>query len=411
VLEVPAGDGTWMIRATQSVAGGGAARLSVAGRQIVTNGVSPADGLRLFSTRPVTVAQITSDDADQHAQSSGGTMVLPTHALGMHHRVMTYKQYTTSATVSAAGASAGAGRLLIVGSVPKTTVNITLSRSAATAVTGIDAMDASAPFQFTVGDGDVYQAWTGANLQDLAGTEITSDQPIAVFSGNIVTAYGKTNEGVHSPDMAHEQMPPIADWSLKYVAASLPPQAGTCDTLLGQSGASVWRLLAAMDQTNVTFEVPTGTPPGAITMGAGETFDMIATGDFVVTATAPLLLTQGIDCEPSLSLGVPVDQLLDDLTFAVLPWFDQVAAVVRKAGKPITLDGVPIPESLFAAAGGGYEVARVSIPTCDASERVCAHRLQGSFGLTLRGMDVLSSYALTMPTWIGCHDVDLTCPQ
>jgi hypothetical protein len=30
---------------------------------------------------------------------------------------------------------------------------------------------------------------------------------------------------------------------------------------------------------------------------------------------------------------------------------------------------------------------------------VCTHHLAGKFGLTLRGMDVLTSYALTAPTW------------
>ena len=41
-------------------------------------------------------------------------------------------------------------------------------------------------------------------------------------------------------------------------------------------------------------------------------------------------MTQGIDCEPSLSLAISADKSLDDLTFAVLPFFDQVAAVARR---------------------------------------------------------------------------------
>ena len=33
-------------------------------------------------------------------------------------------------------------------------------------------------------------------------------------------------------------------------------------------------------------------------------------GDFVVTSKQPLLMTQGIDCEPSLSLAISADKSL-----------------------------------------------------------------------------------------------------
>ena len=75
----------------------------------------------------------------------------------------------------------------------------------------------------------------------------------------MTTTYGRTADDIHSPDMAHEQMPPVFAWSYKYVAAALPPQAGACDTLLGQPGASVWRLLAASDRhSHVDIVGPSG---------------------------------------------------------------------------------------------------------------------------------------------------------
>ena len=43
----------------------------------------------------MTVAQIQSDDSDENAQSSGGTMLLPVHVLGSHYLVMTYPQAQT----------------------------------------------------------------------------------------------------------------------------------------------------------------------------------------------------------------------------------------------------------------------------------------------------------------------------
>jgi len=424
-LEGLGAGGMWSPKDTTTVPASGAARLSIAGREVVLPGVNAAYGLRLLSTRPVTVAQVESDDRDQSALSSGGTMLLPTHVLGPHYLVMTYGQAATGTAVSALGAPDGAGRLLIVGTEPRTTVNITLPAAASMAITGLNVKDKSVPFQFMLGDGDVFQAWTSAEGEDLSGADINADQPIAVFSGNIVTTYGKSAPGVHSPDMAHEQMPPIPSWSTKYVAAALPPQAGTCDTLIGRPGASIWRLLAATNQTLVTFTFPDGvTTLDPVPLDAGEATEIVTTSDFYVessgTGAGPLLMTQGMDCEPSLSLAVSVDKFLDDLTFAVLPWFDQMAVVVRKASDPsdpthlsvpLLLDGSPIPDTQFTSAGGGSEIARVTVASCPPSKQVCAHRLQGAFGVTMRGMDVLSSYALTVPTWVNCHDVDINCPN
>ena len=263
---------------------------------------------------------------------------------------------------------------------------------------------------FALGDGDVFQAWTAREGDDLSGSEIVSNLPVAVFSGNMSTTYGRVAAGVNSPDMAHEQMPPVAAWSRTYVAAALPPQETVCDTLLGASpprGASIWRLLADSDKTMVEFTVPDGAPSvhEPVTMSAGELLEFVATGDFVLTASEAVLLTQGLDCEASLSLAISAEKMLTDATFAVLPVFDQMIAVVRPQTElipfqlaqadPVLLDNAPIEG--WTSAGGGYEVARVSLEPCPASQEVCTHRLQGRFGVALRGMDVLASYATTLP--------------
>jgi hypothetical protein len=333
--------------------------------------------------------------------------------LGTHYLVMAYQQFQTSAVASTAGSEGGAGRLLIVGTQDQTHVTFTPSASAKTLDSG-SVMGAAPgdPLTFVLDDGDVFQAATDDDREDLSGSEIVASRPVAVFSGNISTTYGKTAPGIHSPDLAHEQIPPVARWSLKYVAASLPPQTGTCDTLLGQTGSSLWRLLAANDGTLVSFEAPAGGGPlpGTLTLDAGQVREIVTVGDFVVTSSGPLLLTQGMDCEPTLSLAISADKLLDDVWFAVLPFFDQMVAIARKAGAPVMLDGALVDDMLFTPAGGGFEVARVALLPCRASDAVCAHHLEGQIGMTLRGMDVLASYALTAPAWAGCIDpLDLTC--
>jgi len=412
-LQQPGSGGSWSRIQEATINPGEAARLSIGGLQVELSGVRSMVGLRIRSDQPVTVVQIESDDSDETALSSGGTMLLPVHALGKHYRVMSYEQAETPALEATAGAARGVGRLLIVGTQPGTSITFRTSRTSWAVTAGV--LPTLEPLRsindIVLNDGDVFQAWSGDNDDDLSGSEIIASLPVAVFSGNKSTTYSRSAPGVHSPDMAHEQLPPIPHWSLKYVAAGLPPQAATCDTLFDQPGASLWRLLAANDGTRISFTGPgPGPSPEGFTLNAGEVRQMEAVGDFVVNATGPLLMTQGLDCEPSLSLAISADRLYTDVTFAVLPHFDQMIAIARTPGNRIVLDGSRIDDARFTPAGGGFEVARVSLPPCPASAGVCPHRLQGRFGMTLRGMDVLASYALTVPAWSGCIDpLDPTC--
>jgi hypothetical protein len=396
---------TWSPAGTATIAGGAAARLPIADLQIEKSGPQNG-GLRLTATQPVTVAQIQSDDGDNRASSSGGTMLLPVQVLGRRHLVMVYPQKQTVAIAATPGSAGGAGRLLVVGTVAGTEIVLKASAKASVVVAGsIAGLSAGEESSFMLGEGEVFQAWSAGEDQDLSGTEIRATKPVAVFSGNITTTYGRTGTDVQSPDMVHEQMPPTAHWSFKYVAAALPPQANTCDTLLGHAGASLWRILAATDDTEVKFTSPDPSRPvhANTPMKAGEVIELTADVDFVVEANWPVLMTQGIDCEPSLSLAISADQLLTDVTFSVLPGFDQMVAIVRMKNDPVSLDNVPVDD--FVPAGGDYEVARVLLqPPCPPSKLVCTHRLRGRFGMTLRGMDVLASYVLTAPSWKGCND-------
>jgi hypothetical protein len=386
-----------------------------------------AGALRVWSNQPVTVEQIQSDDTDETALSSGGTVLLPVHVLGRRYRVMTYPQVRTEDLAVTANSAGGAGRLLIVGTQAGTRVTFRRSKNASAVVTGLPP-PALLEDVFELGDGDTFLAYTANDGDDLSGSEIETSLPVAVFSGNIATTYGRTAPGVHSPDMVHEQLPPVTAWSLTYVAAALPPQSGVCDTLLGAAagspGASLWRLIPDREVTTVDFPGPDGAPPvhARVTLAPGELLEFVATSDFVVRASQPVMLTQGIDCEPTLSLAISADKWLEDVTFAVLPAFDQMLAVVRPPSEPIPnhlaqaepvyLDGRAIDDELFTPAGEGYEVARVRLDPCPARHEVCTHRLQGRFGVSLRGMDVLASYATTLPAWRGCSDApDPMCIQ
>ena len=131
-------------------------------------------------------------------------------------------------------------------------------------------------------------------------------------------------------------------------------------------------------------------------------------GDFSVKASGPLLLAQGIDCEPTLALAVSADVWLSDLSFAVLPNFDQLVAVARAKGAPVMLDGRADRRLAVRARGrrpvmGYHEVARIPLATCPPRDLVCTHRLTGTFGMTLRGMDVLLELRADRPDVVRLH--------
>ena len=121
-----------------------------------------------------------------------------------------------------------------------------------------------------------------------------------------------------------------------------------------------------------------------------------------------------MDCEPSLSLAVAVEAMLfKSLPFAVPPGFDLLLGIVRPAGAEVKLDGMPIADGMFQSAGGGFDVAAVSLPPCFPTDGsgACTHQLSSpvGFGMTLRGMDVGSSFALTPPLLVGCDPGSELC--
>jgi hypothetical protein len=213
--------------------------------------------------------------------------------------------------------------------------------------------------------------------------------------------------------MTLEAMLPLGYWNRKYVAAALPPQAGTCDTLLGTTDASIWRVMAAVSGTEVRFFGPPAAGlPATITLNAGEIYEAIVPNvSFTVEADQPVMVMQGMDCEPSLSPAVPVDQMLTNLTFAVPSSYVHMVDVVRKRGALVKFDDNVI-DAAFVSAGPEFEVAQIALGPCTAGVGVCTHHLIGAFGMTLRGMDAVCSYASTAPTWATCeYNLDTTCVQ
>ncbi|HVU52701.1 MAG TPA: IgGFc-binding protein [Polyangia bacterium] len=418
----------WTTAQSQIVPPMRAARLRLADDHVEGGGLAPRGAYRLTSDLPVTAAHVQSDDSTAGgSRSTGGTLLLPAHVLGSRYRALTYGQAATPELQDTPGARGGAGQVVIVGTADGTHVTIAPSATADLGPGGgVPPPGPDGDLHLTLDDGDLFTLYSNRDGADLSGTEVSSDRPIAVFSGNISTTYGITATGVSSPDLAHEQLLPVNAWGTAYVAAQLEPQAGVCDPLLPFAGAapasgpaggrppsaptnaSIWTIVADRDGTQVRFSSASGAVVAPDrTLGAGEAFHISVPGSFVVSGNFPIEVMQGIDCEPSLSSAVPTSTLLTELYFAVLPNFATEAAIVRAVGDPLYIDGVRVPmDATVEPAGGGFEVLHLPIDACAPADDVCTHHLEGKFGLTLRGMDVLASWALTAPTW--CVDSPTT---
>jgi hypothetical protein len=410
----------WMDSQSITVDPGGAGSFTLPNRQFGDAGKGMALGYRLVSDAPVSVMVIQSNDSSQTSTSSAGTLILPVAALGQTYMVTTFPQVDTPKLDAVPGSRGGAGSIAIVGTQDGTMVTIIPSASAtAVDIGGGIVLLGGGPNQrraLPIDDGDLYQIFSAADGVDLSGSQIVSDKPVVVFSGNISTTYGSAAPGINSPDLANEQLLPVSAWSSTYVAAWLPPQAIGCGSLLGGPGTGRWRIVASTSNTNVSLALPpqvTVVPPSnAFTLvHPGDVYDLVASGagDFTIKADHAISVMQGMDCEPTLSSAVAVDALLPDLLFALPANFDHELAVVRPVGGSVQLDGGVISDAQFAAAGPAFEVARIAVPACYGASPSCVHRLQGKFGVTMRGMDDVCSYALTAPTWIKCLDTGPGC--
>jgi hypothetical protein len=406
--------GAWEITASTDVAPMRSARVVLPESHLEGSGVG--SGTRITSDRPVSVVHVQSDGGGPGSvsTSSGATMLLPLQVLGQRYRAIAYKEDPTPRLLASAakGSHGGAGQIVIVATADHTTVNVTPSATATIENPGADGGVSGSLMPLppiVLDEGEYAQLYGASDGSNLSGTAITADHPIAVFSGNVSTTYGVVATGISSPDLTHEQLLPTRAWGRRFVGVVLPPQAGVCDPLLTPVGSSKLALVADRDDTNVTIRYAPMTVVPKTELAAGAWVEETTPRNFTLTASGPVEVMQGMDCEPTMSSAVPTERLHRDLYFAVLPGFDTTIAIVRREGRATYLDGARLEDSLFEPVGDGFDVLRVPLEECPASESVCTHHVQGEFGITMRGMDVLAAWSLTIPTWMPCDPDAAEC--
>lgn len=338
---------------------------------IVTEVVVPGDAM--VST-PDGVADlgihvVAEDDVSVYGFSGGfattdAFLAYPVDALGTEHLVLGYPGSWVPGTFAT-----------VVATQDGTTLTITPSVSTATRAAGV-------PYSVTLDRGEVYQLETP---QDLSGTVVVSDHPVAVLSGSRCA-----NVPVDTLYCDHlvEQMPPTSAWGTKF--ATVP--------LAGRTEGDRFRVMAAGDATKVSVD-------GVVVadLDRGEHHEMVLTAPSGITADAPVLVAQYSHSirydrselgDPFMILVTPLEQYLASYTVASPTLFGDVNVhwlnLVAEPGEvgAIALDGVPVPAGRFSPIG--------STGLFGASVQVLpgTHSLRGPrpFGVSAYGFGQNDSY-------------------
>lgn len=359
---------------------------------------------RVESQAPIVVYQVNSDDEGSASKDSGSSLVLPVQALG--------QQYYALALPDSSDEKLDRGDNAYVSIVAvrnMTTVELTVSGKTV-AGAGLPPLSPGETYTAVLNEGEVLQVETVAAGEDLAGSQIRSDRPVAVYAGNVC---GRLVDGGYDCDHIVEAMYPVTAWGKSFVFLDMriPPSI--------PSKSIVGRMVASEDSTNVMFDAPRVLPglPSAKTLSRGQVFtfqvtDSVFTGraHFAVHADKPIALESFMGAQEGAAIVVPVEQFLDNYLLSAHPWFSGFLMVTRSAGTPVTLDGMPMPDSVFTPAGSGFEVSFVGLPNCTTDITQCDHRVAGSrVGVTVTANGGVCNYCYSGGAGAACVNRTAGC--
>ena len=129
----------------------------------------------------------------------------------------------------------------------------------------------------------------------------------------------------------------IDKWGKRFVAARI---VGSDNPAI----ESIWRIVAAVDDTTLALTPGAGTawPAAPATLAAGGFLEVSSAGHFYIEADQGVLVAQIVAADLDLVLAPPIDNFLDRYFFAnVAGEGSETLTVIAPAGSTVLLDGVP----------------------------------------------------------------------
>lgn len=335
-------------------------------------------GVHIVSSDPVAVYGYS-----HRKHTTDGFLALPLGVIGTEYMVSGYGNVHEG--VSALNGT----QFAIVATEDETRVIITPS-------TSLLGYPKGEPFELILNEGDTYQLRDPHDATtDLSGTLVSSDKPIALFSGHQCANVDSKTEMFC--DYLVEQTAPLNAWAKSYVVTPLATR----------SGGDTVRILAAQDKTSVFLN---GAPLAQLNRGQSKVIHPSAPAR--IASDKPVLVSQFanssdaddvVDADPFM-IHVPATQFFSKdhmICTAGAPFGSHYINIVAPTGLAIKLNGAPLVAAFAAIPGSGLSWARVAIPTG-------AHAMEATldFGVIVYGWDLYDSYGYPG----GLHFGDLTPP-
>ncbi|MGK0358772.1 MAG: hypothetical protein ACI9U2_001065 [Bradymonadia bacterium] len=339
---------------------------------------------RIQSTWPIVVHQFNPLN-NEGVASNDASLLLPAESLGREYMVLSWP---TTPIPEQFMLPPQHGYFTVIATSSGMTEVEVIPSALVDAGPGIEAIQPGEIRTFTLQFGEVLNLQAdGSNifaLQDLTGSEVTANQPIAVFGGHEEAVVGDGCCAEH----LEQQLFPVSTLGTRYLAAPAEDRNGPGD---------VWRVLAAEDGTTVRT-TPAQTPGGLAELDRGEWIEIDTGEPFEILSSAPVIVGQYLRSgqatddrigDPAFILAVPVTQFLSEYTLLTPADYDEDwMTVVRMPGTLVQLDGELLPADGFRPIGmGDYEMAWVRVDDGP-------HLVVGTepFGLSAYGYSAAVSY-------------------
>jgi len=275
-------------------------------------------GIRVTAAEPISVYGLNRNTATTDAY-----MALPVSSLGVDYRVLAYK---TTLNNNGSGVS-------VVATQNGTVLTVFNHQTG-----GISNVNLE--------EGQTYYVTADALDEDLTGSTIQSNYPVAVF-GSVKCS--QVPAGCFYADHLVEQMFPVSAWGKKFITVPLAGRDGSGD---------IFRILANENGTDITIN---GT--FTATLGAGEYYETnLADYNSIITSKASLVAqyAKGTQCsgnltgDPFMVLIPPREQFLTNYTISTVSGFTShwvnIIAPSYAVGA-IYQDGILIPDGSFVPVG------------------------------------------------------------
>ncbi len=262
-------------------------------------------------------------------------------------------------------------------------------------------------YSFTLNRGEVLQLVGTRNNEDLTGSLVRANGPIAVFAGHDCTYVPRDRAAC---DHLEEQLLPSATWGRRYAVTFLR------ERVADPQESSVVRIMSQADGNHLTFEGIDAPATCTGVLNRGEFCEFSTNQNFVVSGERPILVTQfmigqgtsplcstmiGVpppdrdECvgDPAMVLEVPVEQFRNRYDVLIPSTYRlNYVNVTTPTGAEVTLDGAPLDPADVRGpypVGTGLEVRVVHV---DAGAHTLATSDGRPFGAKVYGVAAYTSY-------------------